>query len=134
MNVFLDTNVIIDLIQRRDGYEVVARILQEAENGTHVFYTSALSMVNIAYILRKFYRGESLYGLLNDLGVIITVISVSHSAYANALKSKAKDFEDAVQFFSALEGNMDCIITRNVDDFIQGQLPIYAPCDFLEKS
>lgn len=133
MNIFLDTNVIIDLIQRREGYEVVARILQEAENGTHLFYTSTLSMVNIAYILRKFYRGASLYGLLNDLREIITVISVSHSAYDNALKAKAKDFEDAVQFFSALEGNMDCIITRNVDDFIQEQLPIYAPSDFLEN-
>lgn len=129
--VFLDTNVILDLIQRRDGYEHAARILQRAENGHYTLFTSSLSMVNIAYILRKHYRGERLYQLLELLGDIICVLSVSAEAYAKAIQSRATDFEDAIQLFSAIEGNMDCIITRNVRDFIEGHVPIITPYDFL---
>lgn len=131
MRVFLDTNVILDLLQRRDGYAHAARILQKAVDGHITIYTSSLSMVNVAYILRKHYRRESLYCLLNQLGDIISVLSVSSEAYLQALHSKAADFEDAVQLFSALEGNMDCIVTRNEKDFIKDKLPILNPSDFL---
>lgn len=51
MRVFLDTNVIIDLIQRRVGYDDAALILQKAENGEYSLFTSSLSMVNVAYII-----------------------------------------------------------------------------------
>ena len=133
MRVFLDTNVILDIIQRRVGYDDAALIMQKSENGEYSLYTSSLSMVNIAYILRKYYRGESLYHLLEELGDIIGVITVSSEAYHKALQSRALDFEDAIQLFSAIESDMDCIVTRNVQDFIFDKLPIYTPFDFLNR-
>ena len=133
MRVFLDTNVILDLIQRRVGYDDAALIMQKSENGEYSLYTSSLSMVNIAYILRKYYRGESLYHLLEELGDIIGVITVSSEAYHKALQSRALDFEDAIQLFSAIESDMDCIVTRNVQDFIFDKLPIFTPFDFLNR-
>ena len=133
MRVFLDTNVIHDLIQRRVGYDDAALIMQKSENGEYSLYTSSLSMVNIAYILRKYYRGESLYHLLEELGDIIGVITVSSEAYHKALQSRALDFEDAIQLFSAIESDMDCIVTRNAQDFIFDKLPIYTPFDFLNR-
>lgn len=133
MRVFLDTNVILDLIQRRVGYDDAALIMQKSENGEYSLFTSSLSMVNIAYILRKYYRGESLYHLLEELGDIIDVITVSSEAYHKALQSRALDFEDAIQLFSAIESDMDCIVTRNAQDFIFDKLPIYTPFDFLNR-
>ena len=133
MRVFLDTNVILDLIQRRVGYDDAALIMQKSENGEYSLYTSSLSMVNIAYILRKYYRGESLYHLLEELGDIIGVITVSSEAYHKALQSRALDFEDAIQLFSAIESDMDCIVTRNAQDFLFDKLPIYTPFDFLNR-
>ena len=133
MRVFLDTNVILDLIQRRVGYDDAALIMQKSENGEYSLYTSSLSMVNIAYILRKYYRGESLYHLLEELGDIIGVITVSSEAYHKALQSRALDFEDAIQLFSAIESDMDCIVKRNAQDFIFDKLPIYTPFDFLNR-
>ena len=133
MRVFLDTNVILDLIQRRVGYDDAALIMQKSENGEYSLYTSSLSMVNIAYILRKYYRGESLYHLLEELGDIIDVITVSSEAYHKALQSRALDFEDAIQLFSAIESDMDCIVTRNAQDFIFDKLPIFTPFDFLNR-
>ena len=129
----MDTNVILDLIQRRVGYDDAALIMQKSENGEYSLYTSSLSMVNIAYILRKYYRGESLYHLLEELGDIIGVITVSSEAYHKALQSRALDFEDAIQLFSAIESDMDCIVTRNAQDFIFDKLPIYTPFDFLNR-
>lgn len=133
MRVFLDTNVILDLIQKRDGCDDAAIIMQLSENGTISVFTSTLSMVNVAYILRKHYRGENLYHLLEELRGIIGVISVSDEAYQHAIQSRACDFEDAVQLFSAIEGDMDCIVTRNTQDFIEGNLPIFSPVAFLSK-
>ena len=133
MRVFLDTNVILDLILRRVGYDDAALIMQKSENGEYSLFTSSLSMVNIAYILRKYYRGESLYHLLEELGDIIDVITVSSEAYHKALQSRALDFEDAIQLFSAIESDMDCIVTRNAQDFIFDKLPIYTPFDFLNR-
>ena len=133
MRVFLDTNVILDLIQRRVGYDDAALIMQKSENGEYSLFTSSLSMVNIVYILRKYYRGESLYHLLEELGDIIGVITVSSEAYHKALQSRALDFEDAIQLFSAIESDMDCIVTRNAQDFIFDKLPIYTPFDFLNR-
>ena len=133
MRVFLDTNVILDLMQRRVGYDDAALIMQKSENGEYSLFTSSLSMVNIAYILRKYYRGESLYHLLEELGDIIDVITVSSEAYHKAIQSRALDFEDAIQLFSAIESDMDCIVTRNAQDFIFDKLPIYTPFDFLNR-
>ena len=130
MRVFIDTNVIIDLIQRRVGYDDAALILQKAENGEYSLFTSSLSMVNVAYILRKYYRGESLYHLLEELGEIIDVITVSSEAYHQALQSRASDFEDAIQLFSAIEGDMDCIVTRNAQDFLSGKFQYIHPLIF----
>lgn len=79
------------------------------------------------------YRGESLYHLLEELRDIIDVITVSSEAYRQALQSRASDFEDAVQLFSAIEGDMDCIVTRNVQDFLCDKLPVYTPNAFLNR-
>ena len=130
-NVFLDTNVIIDVIQKRQGYENASHILQMYLDGRVVLMTSTLSMVNISYILRKVYKGDNLYRLLGTLGDFFQIIPVSSDAYQQALLSKAGDFEDAVQLYSALEANCDCIVTRNVKDFIPDILSVFEPSEFL---
>ena len=130
--VFLETNVIIDVIQKRQGYENASQILQMSLDGSILLMTTTLSMVNISYILRKVYKGDHLYRLLSTLGDFFQIIPVSTNAYQQALLSKADDFEDAVQLFSALEANCDCIVSRNVKDFIPNILPVFEPHEFLD--
>ena len=100
--VFLDTNIILDLIQKREGFELAAQILQGAVEGRYEVVTSTLSMVNVAYVLRKVFKGEALYQQLSRLRQYIGIVSVSATAYDKALISKGKDFEDAVQLFAAI--------------------------------
>ncbi len=49
-----------------------------------------------------------------------------------ATKAKHKDFEDCVQYYSALSGEMDCIVTRNKKDFENLDIPIYTSAEFLD--
>ena len=130
--VFLDTNIILDLIQRRENYILAGKIFQLASEGKYSIVTSSISMVNIAYILRKVFKGEELYRQLRLMRLQLNVISVSAAAYDKALSSNAKDFEDAVQLYSAEEYGADCVITRNKKDFIDNIVPIYTPDEFLD--
>jgi predicted nucleic acid-binding protein len=49
-----------------------------------------------------------------------------------ALESEFKDFEDAIQYFTAVKNNMDCIITRNINDYKQSTIPVYTPTELLK--
>lgn len=50
-----------------------------------------------------------------------------------SLHSGFKDFEDAIIYFSALNNNIDLIITRNKKDFIKSGLPVLSPEEFLSR-
>ena len=47
-----------------------------------------------------------------------------------ALKLKSRDFEDALQYFSAKEAGADCIITRNKKDFYFSDIFVLEPIEF----
>jgi len=51
----------------------------------------------------------------------------------NLLESNFNDFEDAIQYFTAIENSMDCIITRNVDDYKKSIIPVYTPTELLKQ-
>ena len=64
---------------------------------------------------------------------MIDILNVSANALEKALNSEFRDFEDAIQHFCALENNVDCIITRNVKDYVTSLIPVYYPSDFLRE-
>jgi predicted nucleic acid-binding protein len=63
---------------------------------------------------------------------LLTVLNVDGLIIRKALESEFKDFEDAVQYYTAIENNMDCIITRNVDDYKKSIIPVYTPTELLK--
>ncbi|HEY8388899.1 MAG TPA: PIN domain-containing protein [Parasegetibacter sp.] len=128
---FLDTNVVIDFLAGRQPFAADAGFLFDSalKGNCHVFI-SALSYHNIWYILRHSHRPAALQKLLNDLGEISEIAPVSTGAVKQALSSKGKDLEDALQFYSALElGTIDALITRNVKDFKFDGLAIMTPAE-----
>ena len=132
--VFIDTNIILDLLQKRPEYELAEKVFSGAAEGKYRIVTSTISMLNVAYVLGKVFRGEDLYAKLRSLKDILGVVSVSAEAYDNALSSSAKDIEDAVQLYSAQEGLSFCVVTRNKKDFIEGVLPVFTPSEFLQTT
>lgn len=107
-------------------------IFAMAAGGEISLLMSAMSFPNMAYIARKQYLGKTIYDVLEQLRLMVEPVPISVEALDNALLSQANDFEDALQYFSALSAEADCIITRNVKDFPFATIPVMLPTEFLD--
>lgn len=134
MNIFLDTNILIDIICEREGYENGSRILALSEHPQYQLYTSVLTMANMVYILRKILKGDLLYQTLNTLSQRLQISPMTEDTFCKAMSLKATDFEDSLQYFSALSVQCTAIITRNKKDFYFSNIPVYSPEEFLQNS
>lgn len=128
--IFVDTNVILDILQQREGMLDALRMIMFARKQQLGLVTSTLSLMNVGYALRHQYKGAALCKVLDKLDKIIKPIAVSPDAYYKAIKAEWKDFEDSVQHFSAIEAGCKCIVTNNVKDFKASSLPVVRPSQF----
>lgn len=131
MKVFLDTNVVIDYLAKREPFfEDAERIFLLAENPAYELCISALSFTNIAYILRKHTSSIQLLGLIESLLELMTVLPTDRDVIEEALHAGFSDFEDAVQHFTAKRYGADAIITRDKTGFAQSALPVFHPSEW----
>src|SRR5579862_7021589 len=75
--------------------------------------TSSIAFINANYFLKKFAPAARLESL-KRLRSAISIIEVNQDAIDFALNSNFSDFEDAVQYYTAISGKADAIITRNI--------------------
>jgi predicted nucleic acid-binding protein len=132
MKLFLDTNIVIDVIANREPFVEDSRIiLNLCETGKAEGVISALTLCTISYVLRKFATPGMMRTKLRDLRNILTPIDLSVSLLDKAIASSITDFEDAVQFYTAAYSDADVIITRNIKHFPQDNIPVLTPTEFL---
>ncbi|OXG07768.1 putative nucleic acid-binding protein [Flavobacterium araucananum] len=132
MNLFLDTNVLIDLIDKREPFfNDIAVIATMAENKELKLAASSLSFVNIVYVVSKSVEEKTVLEALKKLRIICDVSTIDEIVIDKSLISKFDDFEDAVQYFSALHHKCEFIITRNKKDFKNSEIPVLTPSEFL---
>jgi predicted nucleic acid-binding protein len=133
--VFLDTNILVDLIADRKPFSKFAiEIFQSSESNKIQLFTSSHSIATTYYLLKKFVDDKSLRSTLLGLFEYLTVVPVNTDILTKGLRSKQKDFEDAVQIFCATSiEKMDCIVTRNIKDFKGSEIPVLAPDEFCAK-
>lgn len=131
--IFIDTNIIIDLLANRLPFSAHAvAIFQMADEGKVVLYTSSHSIITTHYLMKKFLPENELRELLHDLLEYFTVIAADSGLLKMALQSRHKDSEDAVQMKCAASvENMACIITRNIKDFKASEINVAAPDAFV---
>ena len=127
--VFLDTNVIIDLISDRKPFSKFAiEIFQKAEEGKLELFTSSHSLATTHYILKKYMKETDLRVVLYNLLDYLTIIAVDVDILKKGLRSNHKDFEDSIQIFCASKiDRIESIITRNVKDFKKSEIKILTP-------
>lgn len=125
--VFLDTNVILDFYLDREEFSDDAEaILALGYNKACSLFVSALTFANFAYIGRKKYPGNTIYEVLESLREFAEITPVD-----SELSLQSKDFEDAIQFCSAKVAGVNCIVTRNIKDFVSFDIEVLTPKDFL---
>ncbi len=132
MNVFIDTNVLMDvLLERKPFFTESQQIWFLAERGKIRGLVSVLSFPNIYYIVRKLKKQEAACSMLSILRDTFSPVALDEQILHQAMDAKFSDFEDAIQYFSALRAEAACLVTRNLNHFPRSQLPVLTPADFL---
>ena len=136
MKVFLDTNIILDLLLERDGWKQSAKILSLQEKGALTICVSVLTMVNVAYVYRKTVGEDITVVNLKYLSSFLEVLPMDAAMLDCAIMAGGRDFEDTLQAIVAATAQCDAIVTRNVKDFAKIKPlnlsipPIYDPSSF----
>lgn len=130
--VFIDTDIILDLFtQREPFYLPAAKLFTLIESRRIRGYVSSLIFSNLYYIIRKQRSREKAISILRKLKTLVTVLSVDDAIIELALSSQFSDFEDAIQYQTAKQHRIDCIITRNIKDFKESDIEALTPDMFL---
>lgn len=133
--VFVDTNILVDLIaDRRPFSKFAIQIFSKAEDKKMKLYTSSHSIATTHYLLKKFIDEKDLRDVLLNIIDYVNVIPIDIDVIKKGLKSKHKDFEDALQIYSAYSiEKMDCIVTRNIKDFKESDIPAFSPDELIKN-
>jgi predicted nucleic acid-binding protein len=132
VKILIDTNVILDIALERKPFNRFAEKIVEASNFEHFhLYISASTVTDIYYVLRKQLGKPNALTFLQDLFVSVDICKVNKKSILQALSSNFSDFEDAVQYYSALDSGIEMIVTRNASDFLGSAVPITDPQDFV---
>lgn len=135
MKVFLDTNILIDVLEQRVPYfKAAANILDLGANGKIKLYASALTFVNCIYIVRKKAGYSKVIESVRLLRDIISVSPMTQTEFDRAMAGMAPDMEDALQYQSALSSGCELIITRNKKHFPQDGMPVITAEEFFDRS
>ena len=129
----VDTNVVIDMLLDREDADAACAVFDGAERGDYYLHICALSFTTMFYSLRKILSREDRINALTQLKEAMEVAEVDGNVIDMALKSGWKDFEDAVQNFSAVVNpQISAIITRNTKDFKDSSLEVVDSVEFLD--
>ncbi|GEP52780.1 PIN domain-containing protein [Flavobacterium noncentrifugens] len=132
--IFLDTNVILDLLAERiPFFDSIAKVATLADQKKLILVVSPLSFTTVEYILNKFESSESVLSKLRKFKIICEVCEVNEETIEKGLNSSFKDFEDAVQYFTAIQSSCSIIITRNGKDFKSSTIPIMTAEEYLSS-
>ncbi|MEE9371639.1 MAG: PIN domain-containing protein [Saprospiraceae bacterium] len=135
MNVFIDTNVIIDLLAKREPFYHKSLLLFSLADSNQIELTvSALSLVNTHYILNDVMKLKGARSIIGKFKVLVESHELNNKVIDLALNDlNFKDFEDGIQYYTALEAQVNSIITRNLKDFKHSTIPVMSPKEFLAK-
>jgi len=133
--IFVDTNIIVDLIADRKPFSKYAiELFSKAEEGHIALFASSHSIATTHYLLKKYIEENQLREILNDLLDFLIIVPIDVNTLKRGFKSKHKDFEDALQIISATTiENIDCIVTRNIKDFKDSEILVLPPDELIMK-
>jgi predicted nucleic acid-binding protein len=131
--LFIDSDIILDIALSRDPHYLSSSIIVSlAELKILDGYTSSIVISNLYYILRKLESHKIAVDFIIKLRLIIKILPVTYEIIKLALESKFKDFEDALQYYTALLNNIDYLITRNVKDYTRTEIKVHTPDEYIK--
>jgi len=131
--ILIDTNIVIDLLSKRERfYSDAAKLFTQADKKEIELTISSLTFANTNYILSKLKSAKEAREILRKFKVLVEVLSLDDKITELALSDESfPDFEDGLQYYSAIENDIDIIITRNKKDFKNSKLPVLSAKEYL---
>ena len=130
--LFLDTNIVVDLLGERHPYcEDAAQLFAKAYHKQVQLFVSPITFATASYLLEKHNKQENLRGLLSNLRQLVRVATADERVVDDAILSEFSDFEDALQYYSAVKAKADFILTRNGKDFTLSKIPVLTAAEYL---
>lgn len=132
--VFIDTNILVDLIaDRRPFSKFAIQLFSKAEERKIKIYTSSHSIATTHYLLKKYIDEKELRDVLHNILDYLNIVAIDIDVIKKGLKSKHKDFEDALQIICAYSiDKLDCIVTRNTKDFKSSEILVLTPDELVK--
>ena len=132
MKVFVDANVLMDVLLEREPFVGASRkVWFLAERGRVQGLVSALTFPNAWYIVRKLRGAKAAMSMMTMLRDSFAPVALDEQVLNQAIDAGFADFEDAIQYHSALRSGADCLVTRNPGHFPASRLPVMSPADLL---
>ncbi len=131
-SVLCDINFFLDILLKREPfYYPAARVFKMIEEKKLKGFICAISFPTLYYLLSKELKRERAIKILEKVRIVFHVAAVDERVIDLSLTSDFKDFEDAVQYYSAVQAKAACLITRNKGDYKADNLPVLTPEEFL---
>lgn len=132
--VFVDTDIILDLLSKREPFYIHSATLFSAADRNEIeIYVSSLSFANLNWILSKGLSTAEAKKKLIKFKTLVTVLAVTDKVIELALSSDFTDFEDSIQYFTAIEENIKTFLTRNLKDYKTAEIPVMTAEQFLKS-
>ena len=134
MKLLVDTNVVLDLAQRRPGFaEAAAGVFAAIEDRRATGFVAGHTLTTAFYVIRRTEGTQSAALAIGNLLRILEVVPVERGDLLQALAFQWRDFEDAVQAVCAEKAGVDAIVTRDLADFRDSRIPVISPVGALAR-
>jgi Predicted nucleic acid-binding protein, contains PIN domain len=132
--LLIDTNIIIDLLAKRKSFYQEAQELFTLADERHLsLFISALTFANTYYILSRDLNADEARKIMIKFKTLVKILPLENKVLELALSSDFSDFEDAIQYYTALDNKLEIIITRNKKDFKKSKLPVLTAREYLKR-
>ncbi len=131
--VFVDSDIVLDLLSgRQPHYKYSAELFSLSDKNSIKLYVSSLTFANVNYILSKQLSAGQARKMLLKFKTLVNVLSVNDKIIELALASDFHDFEDAIQYHTAIENGISTLLTRNLKDFKKAEIAVLTAQQYLK--
>ncbi|MFT4154239.1 PIN domain-containing protein [Parafilimonas sp.] len=135
MKVFVDANILVSVLNKEYPlFTHGARILSLSGNNNFHIYTSPICLAIAFYFAEKKHKTKLAKEKMALLCKHIFIAPATENAVEKTISNKRiNDFEDGLEYYSAVESNCSYIVTEDKDDFYFSEITVMNARTFFEK-
>jgi predicted nucleic acid-binding protein len=130
-SLFIDSDVLIDLLAQRENYIEAAALMTIIEEKKAAGFTTPIVLANVDYIITKYSSKAKSRKAVKSLRKSLSILTMDEKIVDIALESEFPDFEDALQYYAAEKQGIDFIVTRNKKDYARGRLKVVTAQEYM---